>query len=138
MPLNNNSTNFKILDPANGSGIFLVQAYKRLIYRWRRKNNWEPPKLEDLKDLLTNNIYGVDKNKEAVRLTAFSLTLALCDELSSLEIWDNLQFNKLKEKNLFESDFFELIIKEKLPTNFDLVIGNPPFVKKLRDRKSVV
>lgn len=138
MPLNNNSTNFKILDPANGSGIFLVQAYKRLIYRWRRKNNWEPPKLEDLKDLLTNNIYGVDKNKEAVRLTAFSLTLALCDELSSLEIWDNLQFNKLKEKNLFESDFFELIIKEKLPTNFDLVIGNPPFVKKLSSSAQII
>jgi len=138
MPLNNNNTNFKILDPSNGSGIFLVQAYKRLIYRWRRKNNWEPPKLEDLKNLLINNIYGVDLKEDAVRLTAFSLTLALCDELSPIEIWDNLQFDKLKEKNLFESDFFELIAKEKLPTDFDLIIGNPPFIKDLSSSAQLI
>jgi len=32
-----------ILDPACGSGIFLVEAYKRLILHWRSRNNWAQP-----------------------------------------------------------------------------------------------
>ena len=130
IPLSNNVTNinFKILDPACGSGIFLVQAYKRLIQRWRVKNNWNPPSKDVLKQLLNDNIYGSDKNEDAIRLTAFSLTLALCDELSPLVIWKELKFDNLRDRNLHSSDFFELVEKKKLPSDFDLIIGNPPFI----------
>lgn len=131
MPLTDTNTNFKILDPACGSGIFLVQAYKRLIYRWRSKNEWIQPTLNDLKQLLISNIFGVDNKEDAVYLTAFSLTLALCDELSPLVIWNDLKFDILKDKNLFENDFFEIIEKKQLSPDFDLVIGNPPFISRL-------
>lgn len=131
MPLTNSKTDFKILDPACGSGVFLVGAYKRLIYRWRSKNKWKKPDIQTLQRLMAENIFGVDKESEAVNLAVFSLILALCDELSPISIWDNLRFDNLRGKNLFDQDFFELILSEGLESDFDLVIGNPPFVRKL-------
>lgn len=116
--------NYKILDPACGSGIFLVIAFKRLVQIWRLQNEMKSPELADLKKIL-RNIYGVDKEEQAVHLASFSLCLALCNELNPIEIINKLKFDDLRENNLIESDFFtcEKIKGEK----FDLVIGNPPF-----------
>ncbi|MBS1745537.1 MAG: N-6 DNA methylase, partial [Bacteroidetes bacterium] len=60
MPFKNDETEFKVLDPACGSGVFLVGAFRRLIYRWRKLNAWKRPKLAVLKKLLKENIYGSD------------------------------------------------------------------------------
>ena len=129
MPLNNEETDFKILDPACGSGVFLVGAYRRLIYRWRKKNNWCYPDLPILKKLLRDNIFGVELNKEAADLTIFSLSLALCDELTPLQIWKDLKFDDLRESNILNDDFFNQVTKSEFKGKFDLVIGNPPFVQ---------
>ncbi|WP_304470759.1 N-6 DNA methylase, partial [uncultured Muribaculum sp.] len=100
MPLKNYNkvdlSNYKILDPACGSGIFLVFAFKRLVQWWRLQQNSidNKPKLSDLKKLLAC-IYGCDKEKQATTLAAFSLCLALCDELSPLQIITELQFDDL-------------------------------------------
>lgn len=132
IPLEHDEVEFKVLDPACGSGVFLVGAYRRLIYRWRKLNNWKNPKLSVLKKLLKENIFGSDKDPEAVNLTIFSLSLALCDELTPLEIWENLEFDDLTESNIFSDDFFRLMLQGKfLKGSFDLVIGNPPFEAKL-------
>lgn len=139
MPITDTKTDFKILDPACGSGIFLVGAYKRLIQRWRYKNNWEPIKLNTLKKLL-KNIYGVDINGEAARLSIFSLNIALCDELSPVEIWEELIFDSLYDNQIYAKDFFQLLLdkenndelSEKF-SDFDLVIGNPPFESSLSE-----
>lgn len=130
MPMNEPKNNYKVLDPACGSGVFLVAAYRRIIHWWRIQNEWKRPSLWTLKKLLRENIYGVDKNGEAVRLAIFSLSLALCDELSPKVIWEELKFDDLqKEGNLFDKDFFELVHQKKLKAEFDLVIGNPPFIE---------
>ncbi|MBD3903365.1 SAM-dependent methyltransferase [Chryseobacterium sp. Ch-15] len=113
-----------ILDPACGSGIFLVVAFKRLVQIWRLQNNMKTPDIGILKSIL-KNIYGVDKEEQAVRLASFSLSLALCNELKPVKILNELRFDDLTEENLIHSDFFECkSIKNK---KFDLVIGNPPF-----------
>lgn len=118
--------NYRILDPACGSGIFLVIAFKRLIQIWRLKNNMNTPDIRVLKSIL-KNIYGIDKEEQAVRLASFSLSLALCNELNPVKILNELRFDDLREENLIHSDFFECkFIKNK---KFDLVIGNPPFVR---------
>lgn len=140
---------FRILDPACGSGIFLVFAFKRLVQWWRLQQNDfnKKPTLDELKNLLSC-IYGVDKEKQATTLAAFSLCLALCDELSPLQIITQLQFDDLTETNILRTDFFidELIstsiqneeidfdIEEQKKNHeklkkikFDIVIGNPPF-----------
>ena len=118
--------NYRVLDPACGSGIFLVSVFKRLVQIWRLQNNMKHPEINTLKQILSN-LYGVDKEKQAIELASFSLSLALTNELNPIEIIEKLKFDDLKEKNLITSDFFE--INNKLNKKFDLVIGNPPFKK---------
>jgi methylase of polypeptide subunit release factors len=122
-----NLNTFSILDPACGSGIFLVTAFKRLVQIWRLQHNLtKRPNIEDLKRI-QRNIYGVDKEEQAVMLTSFSLSLALCNELDPIEVIENLRFDDLCENNLVHSDFFKSNkIKDR---KFDLIIGNPPFVR---------
>lgn len=73
------------------------------------------------------NIYGVDKEEQAIKLASFSLSLALCNELNPIKIINELRFDDLTEENLIWSDFFQCeSIKDK---KFDLIIGNPPFVR---------
>jgi methylase of polypeptide subunit release factors len=135
MPIDKPKRNFKVLDPACGSGIFLVSTYKRIIDWWRVSNyektgNWITPgkeNLDELKSLLKNNIFGVDFESEAVDLAIFSLSLTLCDILSPKVIWDNLRFDDLSN-NVVYSDFFDWYLKNK-DKSFDLVIGNPPFIE---------
>ncbi|MDR1882662.1 MAG: N-6 DNA methylase [Prevotella sp.] len=135
LPLNFNDTNenIKLIDPACGSGIFLVTAYKRLVQRWRLKNrrdgrlgNTEP---EILKQILKKNIFGIDIHYNSVHLTEFSLQLALCSMLTPRQIWTELkQFNDLeKDGNVIEKDFFDYLAEDNFDKDFDLVVGNPPF-----------
>ncbi|HTO35611.1 MAG TPA: N-6 DNA methylase, partial [Flavobacterium sp.] len=120
--------NYTILDPACGSGIFLVVVFKRLVQIWRLQQpdiNTKPD-IDDLKSIL-KNIYGVDKEEQAVRLASFSLSLALCNELNPVKILNQLRFDDLTKSNLIHSDFFECTSLEN--KKFDLLIGNPPFVR---------
>ena len=125
---------FKILDPSLGSGIFCVSAYKRLIdwYRINRyyteKKHWSDPIDSDtLKNILRENIFGTDVEKEAVRIAIFSLTLALLESLTPLQILEELHFEDLSEKNILHKNFFEFFNENKEVPCFDLIIGNPPF-----------
>jgi hypothetical protein len=135
MPLSDtNKIGLKVLDPACGSGVFLVAAFRRMIQWWRIRNNWKKPganDLNELKKILKNNIFGVDNQEEAVRLTFFSLSLALLDELSPKVIWEKLKFDNLLESNLICRDFFELVEDNFFENDFDIIIGNPPFVPEL-------
>lgn len=118
----------KILDPACGSGIFLIEAYRRLVTlnsHPRRKWNFEK-----LRDLLTESIYGVDINEDAVEVAIFSCCLALLDSLGPDDIPDNMQLPNLKNNNLFVSDFFDLEA-EFNRHSYDIIVGNPPWKKKL-------
>jgi len=134
MPLrDSHRIDFKVIDPACGSGVFLVAAFRRMIHWWRRRNNWKKPgakDLNELKKILKNNIFGVDMHEEAVRLTFFSLSLALLDELSPKVIWENLKFDDLLESNLityislFEKIFLELL--EIILTNQSSICELPP------------
>jgi len=140
MPLNSvpkNLDEFKVLDPACGSAIFLVVAFKRLVQWWRQKNYYKKPEIKDLMNLL-NSAYGVDLDPKAVQISIFSLCIALCDELSPKEIWDNLKFNNLEGRTVFCEDFFdwkEEWLKKEDGYKFDVIIGNPPFVRGSLSKK---
>lgn len=69
-----------IIDPSCGSGVFLVEAYKRLIAHWRSQHDWAQPDIATLRRLM-RQVRGVDVNRDAIELTAFSLCLALCEAL---------------------------------------------------------
>ena len=131
LPLSAETLSWKILDPACGSGIFLVGAFKRLIQCWRIANDWKQPTHLDLKAILKNSIFGFDEKSEAVLITAFSLCVALCDELEPLVIWNKLKFDNLRKRNLQGRDFFEIVESREFDNHFDLIIGNPPFESEL-------
>ncbi|WP_428024305.1 HsdM family class I SAM-dependent methyltransferase [Arcobacter sp.] len=140
IPLDDTRVDFKVIDPACGSGIFLVGTFKRLVQRWMIQNNFRQPSVKNLKSLITNNIFGVDEKKEAVEVAKFSLSLAICEILAPEIIWNELHFDDLSQNgNLIANDFFDVIDnKESYPKmeDFDLVIGNPPFISKLTTKSS--
>lgn len=121
-----------ILDPACGSGIFLVEAYKRLVLHWRSRNDWKRPGYKVLQELLTTRLRGVDLEEGAVELAAFSLCLALCDALGPLEIRSSVQlFPSLKGNTIHYGCFFEARESNLNKDRFGVIIGNPPFASKL-------
>lgn len=137
--------NIKLADVSCGSGIFITSAFKRLVQRWRVANMENGvlaiPKLEVVQNILTNNIFGVDIHPTSVKLSKFSLLLAMCQMLPNEEIWykwtNEKVFKDTKRKvfinlnnNIFQEDFFDFLSKEayfKFHNSFDLIIGNPPF-----------
>ncbi len=123
----------RILDPACGSGVFLVGAFKRLVNRWRSKRNWRRPSVNTLKRILRTSIFGIELDPSAVDLTAFSLALAVCDALKPKVIWNELRFDALKGQNLLHGDFFALVNSKDSawPRKFSVIVGNPPFESKL-------
>jgi len=132
LPWEGTNTNVSILDPACGSGIFLVESYRRLISRWRQANPRTNPDSRVLKRLMVDNLYGVDQNAEAVRVAAFSLYLTMCDNLEPRYVWTNVKFPSLREKNLWDQDFFKFADAPPNHTDsFDLVVGNPPWESQL-------
>ena len=82
----NKNYDLKILDIACGSGIFLVESYRRLVDRWQFTNN-KKPGLEDLRKILLNSIYGFEINPESIKVASFSLYLALISYLNPKTIW---------------------------------------------------
>lgn len=135
MPLNALTGNETILDPSCGSGIFLVSAFRRLIHVWCDKRGWQRPTPQDLNDLLSKTIFGIELQEQASELASFSLALAICDALQPNVIWKQLKFNKLLKTNIFAGDYCDHIDAAKMKTpegkGFDIVIGNPPFMSSL-------
>nr|VFK79012.1 MAG: N-6 DNA Methylase [Candidatus Kentron sp. SD] len=120
-----------ILDPACGSGVFLVEAYKRLVLHWRSRNDWKHPEKPILKELLTR-VHGIDLEERAVDLAAFSLYLALCDALEPEAIRASRKlFPELKGKSLHAGCFFEACETGRVKEKIGVLIGNPPFRSSL-------
>jgi len=92
----------KIADICCGSGTFLISVYDFLLQNITEKLNDEHIKndertcrlpdgtialtLKGKRDILTNNIYGVDVNPYAVEVTYFSLLLKLLEEENACSI----------------------------------------------------
>lgn len=140
MPLKSPKNNFKLIDVSCGSGIFLVKAYKRIIQwwryeKWKETGRLEKPSLNTVKQLLIDSIYGIDIQEDAIRLSVFSLALALLDEVDlKPPVWQELKFPDLEEKNIVSNDFFKFITENQVD-DFNLVIGNPPFNLQLINGK---
>ena len=122
---------FKVLDPACGSGVFLVMAYRRLLQWWAINHYNETgqivyPNKKTAQQILEKNIFGIDIKATAILVSIFGLTISLLDKLTPKEVWSNLKFKNLKRKNIQKQDFF-VWAQENQGEKFDLVIGNPPF-----------
>ncbi|MFN0056275.1 MAG: class I SAM-dependent DNA methyltransferase, partial [Planctomycetales bacterium] len=135
MPYSRLSGKERVLDPACGSGVFLVGAFRRLVNAWRANHQWRTPDVETLKSILRSQIFGFELESDAIDLTAFSLALAICDSLQPNVIWSELRFDRLRGANLHAGDFFATCAPTDEPVSgldgqFDFIVGNPPFESK--------
>ncbi|TAF66998.1 MAG: methyltransferase [Cytophagales bacterium] len=162
----------KICDPACGSGSFLLGAYKYLLdyhhdyytqLKKKPKNTLTPEgnlTTSIKKQILLNNIHGVDLDINAVEVTKLSLMLKAMEGETEASIKSMISFfhervlptldDNIKSGNsLIDIDFYDGQIdfspqeeKKVKPFNwqtkfpeifkqggFDIVIGNPPYVK---------
>lgn len=142
--------NIRILDPACGSGSFLIRAYDELLNYHAYQRSKPVAGLDQWERLpiLNKNIFGVDLDMQAVEIARLNLllrSLAKRETLPSLA--DNIrQGNSLisgTEKEL--KKYFGDNWREKKPFNweqkfkdvtadggFDIVIGNPPWIESKR------
>lgn len=179
--------NIKILDPACGSGSFLLGAYKYLLnyhkeyFLKNKTKKYMGSRYEIIdesgnlalwvrKQILINNIFGVDIDSNAVEVAKLSLLLKSFEDsfnvneygqgsLLNEKILPSLENNIKSGNSLINSNFnsdgerlfasdedtqykikcfswekeFSSIIKKG---GFDIIIGNPPYVKEYTDRES--
>ncbi|MEA2050993.1 MAG: N-6 DNA methylase [Campylobacterota bacterium] len=116
--------NLKILDPACGSGAFLNQALEFLIREHTNLQN-DLALMGDLfasytveESVLENNLYGVDINEDATEIAKLSLWLRTAKKGRPL--------TKLADKILCANSLLDMPFEEG---SFDIVIGNPPYVR---------
>lgn len=132
-----------ILDPCCGSGIFLVQAFltlKKSINNQRELSGRSPLSAQESVELMVHTITGWDIEPTAIRIAAFSLTLAILDGVE--QIPTNFKFPYLINNMLFIRDgLLNGVVEKKgnIPLltppessyieqkKFDVVIGNPPW-----------
>lgn len=135
----NTDWNVKTLDPTCGSGIFLVDSLNRLLDRWEYANKGEQLTFEIIKQIVLDNIFGIEIEPEAIKVAAFSIYLTMLDRLDPKTLWQNNRFPYLiydeekrhqqQGRNLFRMSSLGDGPFTKL--SYDLVVGNPPFTNKV-------
>ena len=139
---------WSFLDPACGSGIFLVILFNRLARHWIFTQNSKityVKKAKALQEILLNQITGVDIEETACRIACFSLYLAYMDYFDPPDIQQHIKKigrplpKLLSYKDtinspdadipvIFEKDFLK---SETLIINkFDCIVGNPPYEER--------
>ncbi|MFE3986959.1 Eco57I restriction-modification methylase domain-containing protein [Nocardia tengchongensis] len=128
----------RILDPACGSGAFLVYAFDYLRAENERVDAILGGSLvgtdDYIRDILRNNLFGVDLNEESVEITKLSLWLKTAQRGKKLTTLDeNIRCGNslINDKIAGEKSFnwqtqFKSVFEDG---GFDVVVGNPPYVR---------
>jgi type I restriction-modification system DNA methylase subunit len=140
--------NIKILDPACGSGSFLIRAYDELLKYYARELKKPVDKLDQSERLpiLTNSIFGVDLDKQAIEITRLNLLLRSLAHREPLPFLGNniKQGNSLVSgtdaeleqcfgadwQNQHPFDWQDEFSGVMAKGGFDVVIGNPPYIRQ--------
>jgi hypothetical protein len=156
-------TKLKIVDPACGSGAFLITTLRFLLDEWhalldlRREVTGDAFKSDDavlIRDILKDNLYGVDINPASVEITRLALWLHTARGDKPLSTLDHTirdgnslidgTFYKGVQMEMYDAQAKERVNafdwKEEFPEvfeqgGFDAVVGNPPYVKLQNFRK---
>lgn len=135
---NKEDSSCKVLDPACGSGIFLIESLRKIISKQEEINKGCKLSADVLNNLVKDNIFGIDKDNRAVNIAIFSLYITLLDYQDPKSILD-FKFPSLKGSNFFISDFFETghkfntVLKQQ---KIDFILSNPPY-GSIKDKKHI-
>ena len=122
-----------VLDLTCGSGVFLVEALRRLV---RLRSEDAPPNRRLIRSTLYRQIYGVDISEAAVRVAAFSLYLAALELDPNPQPPRALKFKPLIGKTLIVGDARSVeqtadgqaaLTEGGAMRRFDVIVGNPPW-----------
>ncbi len=123
----------RVLDPACGSGIFLVESFRRMVRHLCWEQNGKRVSRPQLRKILREQIAGMDINEEAVRVAAFSLYLAFLHYQAPREIneerrlpylkWVTEDERKRRETQKPGAVFFDVLLNAN---SFDVIGGKGP------------
>ncbi|HIJ72529.1 MAG TPA: N-6 DNA methylase [Candidatus Hydrogenedentes bacterium] len=130
-----------ILDPACGSGIFLVEAFRRIVRYRTQMQRGRRLDARQLRKILREQIRGIDINEEAIRVAAFSLYLALLHYQEPKDILQQIEKDyplpclvRPKDKRRYKKGrtYLDILQDEnafspKADMKVDVVVGNPPW-----------
>lgn len=111
----------RVLDLTCGSGVFLVEALRRLV---QLKAHGRDPTRAMIRQTLYNQVHGVDISPEAVRIAAFSLYLAALELDPDPRDAEDIKFQPLVDQTLRIGDAFHVDLGSR---KFDVIVGNPPW-----------
>lgn len=123
----------RILDMACGSGSFLIEAFDvvdKFVMNLRQQTREvsETSRVLDRArqlEVLTNCIYGVDKDKQALEVARLNLLLRALHSREKLPTLKNFHLGDSLRPETWEMGFPE-VMKDG---GFDIIIGNPPYVR---------
>lgn len=122
----------RVLDPACGSGIFLVRLFQRIAEHKRTKLRSAQLGWDELR-AIAERLHGRDINPSALRIAVFSLYLALLEQVTPPDIQALMKQGRLLpllwDRILIPRSFFEAAHDGR----YDLVLGNPPWTSRRGD-----
>jgi hypothetical protein len=127
--------NFRVLDPACGSGNFLYIAYRelkrleaRLIERINEFPSRAEPEQRQISFLSMQNFYGLDINSLAVEIAKVSMMIARKLAIDELHITERaLPLDNLDANFICADALIDASGKPVAWPKADVIIGNPPF-----------
>jgi len=132
----------RVLDPACGSGAFLIEAFDHLYAEYQRANDrltelrkQQPSLFYPDARILQHNLYGVDLNEEAIQICRLSLWIKTAHPsrpLTSLDHTIRVGNSVVDDAEVHPRAFdWQTAFPEVTEAGgFDVVIGNPPYIRQ--------
>lgn len=112
----------KILEPACGCGNFLLYVFDKIFY-WYKNNTTLADKII-VRQIIEENLYGVDIDSEALKIYEILLSIRAYKKTGLVDKF---------HLNLLNTDFLKKHRFDSL--DFDVILGNPPYLENRRINK---